>query len=258
MSLNWLDVSPLSFNNLLLLERVQLSWFPGWVPEKELAAALQANPAVEWYMRHKCPDLNEWLDQVKRLVPIGLMDARHIHMAEYKVLHVIQDLLVYVVDPAIYDAQPFNQWDSAELTSLVDFTGKTVIDIGAGTGRLSLVAAEKAAAVFAVEPVANLRRYLKEKAREKGHQNVFVVDGTITDIPFPDGFAEVTMGGHVFGDDLQAEYQEIMRVTRPGGMIILMGCSGQKECLFLLSESFDGRMYLEPGGGEMSKFWRVR
>jgi hypothetical protein len=48
---------------------VQLSWFQGWVPEKELAIALQANPVVEWYMRHKCPDLNAWLDRVKRLVP---------------------------------------------------------------------------------------------------------------------------------------------------------------------------------------------
>ena len=258
MSLSWLDVSHLSFNTLLLLERVQLSWFPGWVPEKELAAALQANPAVEWYMRHKCPDLNDWLDKVKRLAPIAPMDARRVHTAEFKVLNTIQDLIVYVVDPAVYDAQPFNQWDSAELTSLVDFTGKTVIDIGAGTGRLSLVAAEKAAAVFAVEPVANLRRYLKEKARQMGFKNVFPVDGIITDIPFPDAFADITMGGHVFGDVPEAEYQEIRRVTKPGGLMILMACSGQKECLFCLFEGFDGKMYLEPGGGEMSKFWKVR
>ena len=33
MSADWMDVSSLPFNTLLLLERVQLSWFPGWVPE---------------------------------------------------------------------------------------------------------------------------------------------------------------------------------------------------------------------------------
>ena len=37
MPLNWYDVADVSFNALLLLERVQLSWFPGWVPEPELA-----------------------------------------------------------------------------------------------------------------------------------------------------------------------------------------------------------------------------
>ena len=68
MTLNWIDVTKLSFNTLLLLERVQLSWFPGWLPEPELAVALQANPVVEWFMRHKCPDLNEWLDKVMLLV----------------------------------------------------------------------------------------------------------------------------------------------------------------------------------------------
>ena len=75
-----------------------------------------------------------------------------------------------------------------------------MIDIGSGTGRLALVAAEKAHAVFAVEPVANLRRYIKEKAQREGYHNVFTVDGLITELPFPDGFADVTMGGHVFGD----------------------------------------------------------
>ena len=57
MAVNWIDVTTLSFNVLLLLERVQLSWLPGWVPEDELAIALKANPVVEWYMRQKCPSV---------------------------------------------------------------------------------------------------------------------------------------------------------------------------------------------------------
>ena len=62
MSLNWIDVTNVSFNTLLLLEREQLSWLPGWLPEPELATALKAHPAVEWYLRHKNPDLNSWVD----------------------------------------------------------------------------------------------------------------------------------------------------------------------------------------------------
>jgi SAM-dependent methyltransferase len=258
MSLNWMDVSPLSFNTLLLLERVQLSWFPGWLPEKELAMALQANPVVEWFMRHKCPDLDGWLDQVLLLTPHEPVDAGEVRKAEVKVLKTIEDLIVYVVEPAIYDTQVFNQWDSSELTSLGDFGGKVVIDIGAGTGRLSLVAAEKAAVVFAVEPVENLRRYIKEKAREKGYQNVYAVDGIITDIPFPDGFADVTMGGHVFGDDMQGEYQELMRVTKPGGIVILMGGGGKVGHEFLVSKGFQAAFYQEPGVEKQAKYWLVR
>lgn len=42
-----MDITNLSFNSLLLLERVQLSWFPGWLPGEEIAIALHADPMVE-------------------------------------------------------------------------------------------------------------------------------------------------------------------------------------------------------------------
>lgn len=261
MPVNWMDVTSLSFNTLLLLERVQLSWFPGWVPETDLAVALRANPVVEWYLRHKSPQLNEWLDRVMmELHQSPLTNAEETRQAEVAVLEAITDLLVYAVDPAIYDAQSFLNWDSDELTSLVDFTGKTVIDVGAGTGRLALLAAEKADAVFAVEPVANLRYYLKAKARRRGLNNVYPVDGLITDIPFPDEFAGVTMGGHVFGDHPGQEYQEMARVTKPGGMIIL--CPGNNDRdndrhRFLVSEGFRWSRFEEPEDGMKRKYWKA-
>jgi hypothetical protein len=39
MTLNWINVTQVSFITVLLLDRVQLSWFPGSVPEKDLALA---------------------------------------------------------------------------------------------------------------------------------------------------------------------------------------------------------------------------
>ena len=257
MSLGWIDVSKLSFNTMLLLERVQLSWFPGWVPEPDLALALQANPVVEWFLRNKCPDLNEWLNKVMLLASGQPVEPGRDRQAEVSVLSTIEDLLVYVVDPAIYDSLEFNNWDSTELTALVDFTGKTVIDVGAGTGRLTMVAAEKAATVFAVEPVTNLRRYIKQKAQKSGFKNIYCVDGLITDLPFPDEFADVTISGHVFGDLPDQEFCEMMRVTRSGGMVILMG-TGRTYRDFLLSKGFQVAMYEEPEVGAMGKFWLVK
>lgn len=261
MSLDWMDVSGLDFNTLLLLERVQLSWFPGWLPESELAIALRANPIVEWYLRHKCPEISTWVDKVISHAPTKQIPVDEIHRAEVKVLESIMDLVVYVHDPGIYDAQPFLGWDSEELTSLVDFHEKVVIDIGSGTGRLALVAAPQAHVVFAVEPVENLRRYLKGKARGLGFTNVFPIDGLITDLPFPDGFAEVTMSGHVFGDCLETEYTEMARVTVPDGIMIL--CPGTNQSAetthqFLLSCGFNFNWFEEPKDGMMRKYWKRR
>jgi SAM-dependent methyltransferase len=260
MPREWMDVSNLSLNTLLLLERVQLSWLPGWLPEGDLGLALKTNPVIEWYMRHKCPEINEWLDGVMSAVkdePPKTEDE--VRQAEVNVMASMTDLIVYVVDPAVYDAQPFLGWDNDELLSLTDFSGKTVIDVGAGTGRLTLPVAEKARTVFAVEPVENLRRYLKEKAIARGLRNVYPADGLIMDIPFPERTADVTMGGHVFGENVNAEYQELRRVTKEGGVIIL--CPGNNDVdddihAFLVEHGFEWSRFEEPRDGWKRKYWK--
>jgi SAM-dependent methyltransferase len=261
MPLDWMDVSQLSFNTVLLLEQVQLSWLPGWLPERELGIALRANPVVEWYMRHKCPQLDEWLDRVLSAVRNDqLAHPVDIRQAEVSVLASMVDLVVYAVDPAVYHAQPFLGWDTNELLSLTDFAGKTVIDVGAGTGRLALAVADQARTVFAVEPVANLRAYLKKQARAKGLDNVYAVDGLITDIPFPGRTADVTMGGHVFGDDRDAEYRELLRVTKAGGMIILCPGGNDRDDEthgFLVARGFEWSRFEEPRDGWKRKYWRM-
>jgi SAM-dependent methyltransferase len=260
MPLNWIDVSNLSFNTLLLLEREQLAWLPGWLPEPELAAALKANPAIEWYLSNKNPDLKPWVDEVLKQAESNLT-PKEVRAAEETILRAINDLVVYAVAPQIYDDMPFLGWDSTELTCLTDFNGKTVIDVGSGTGRLAFVAAEAGSqAVFAVEPVGNLRRFIKEKARKLGLDNIFAMDGLITDIPFPDGFADVVMGGHVFGDNPEAEYAEMARTTRKEGMVILCPGNNDKDegwHQFLVDQGFEWSRFEEPGDGIKRKYWKT-
>ncbi len=262
MPVSWIDVSNLSFNSLLLLERVQLSWFPGWLPEAELAIALQANPVVEWFLRHKCPEIVPWLDQVLHAhATAELLIAEQVRQAEIRVLDQINDLLVYAIDPNIYDTQPFMGWDSDELRQLADFAGQVVIDVGSGTGRLAMVAAERAATVFAVEPVENLRRFIKDKAQANHIDNVFTVDGLITDLPFPPAFADITMTGHVYGDHPEAEYAEMLRVTKPAGMVILCPGSSLSETkahAYLVSQGFSWSEFDEPTEGPKRKYWKKR
>ena len=261
MPVDWMDVSSLPFNTLLLLERIQLSWFPGWVPETQFAVALRANPNVEWYLRHKCPEMNEWLDKVMMKEGENQpLDPKDIRQAEIEIMKSINDLIVYVVSPDVYDSQPFLKWNPDELTSLVDFSDKRVVDIGSGTGKIALIAAAKAESVYAVEPVANLRIYLRNKAVALGLKNIFVVDGLITDVPFEDKFADVTICGYVFGDDPMDELQEILRVTKPGGMVIL--CPGNDDQdndrhSFLVKNGFEWSKFEEPGVRFVRKYWKI-
>jgi SAM-dependent methyltransferase len=259
MPVNWMDVSQVSINSLLLLEAVQISWFPNWLPKKELAIVLHANPVIEWYFRNKCLQVNAWVDSVMENGKNSFTtDPGIIRQAEIALLKSVEDLVVYAVDPAVYDAQPFLTWDSNELLSLGDFSEKIVLDIGAGTGRLAFTTAPLAKVVFAVEPVWNLRRYLCQKAKQLGLKNVYAVDGIITNIPFPEEFADIVMGGHVFGDDPQQELNELIRVPRPGGIIILLPGNNDIDNdihHFLLQQGFEWAVFIEPPSDKMRKYW---
>ena len=260
MPLNWIDVTNLSFNVILLLEREQLAWLPDWLPEPELATALTANPAVEWFLRHKNPALNTWVEKVMAQVNPGF-SPDEVRESEETILRAINDLVVYVVNPQIYADMPFLGWEDAELTELTDFRGKTVVDVGSGTGRLAFLTAETGAhAVFAVEPVGNLRVFIKAEARKRQLSNVFAMDGLITDLPFPDDFIDIVMGGHVFGDDPETEHAEMERVAKPGGMVILCPGNNDKDegwHQFLVDQGFAWSRFEEPGDGIKRKYWKI-
>jgi SAM-dependent methyltransferase len=184
-----------------------------------------------------------------------------IRQAEITVMEHLNDWIIYVVAPTIYDAQPFHAWDSNELLSLTDFSGKTVVDVGSGTGRQAFTVAPLAQTVFAVEPVGNLRRFMKERACNLGLTNVYPVDGLLEDIPFPDGFADVTMSGHAYGDDPARECQEMVRVTKPGGMVILCPGTGMREVTaheYLVSQGFAWSVFEEPRDGLKRKYWKIK
>jgi ubiquinone/menaquinone biosynthesis C-methylase UbiE len=115
--------------------------------------------------------------------------------------------------------------------------------------------------VFAIEPVNNLRSYLKHKAFKKGFNNIYPVDGLITDIPFPDNYADITMGGHVFGDSPDLENKELIRVTKLGGMIILCPGNSDKDNEvhdFLISKGFQWSRFEEPRDGWKRKYWKIK
>ncbi len=147
MSVKWINTTKLSFKSLLLLERWQIELFSKRPFNKDLAVTLKANPEVEWFLRHKCPEISDWLDKVLSIETVG-SSAEDIRKSELTILDELNDWLTYAIDPSIYDNQSFLKWDSIELLSLIDFSGKVILDIGSGTGKLAFLVADKVKIIY--------------------------------------------------------------------------------------------------------------
>ena len=255
--LGWKDVSNYKFTVVTLFESIQLEWLVEWKSHDELGVLMREYPDVSWHMKHKAPHLKEKFEEIENQ-KTDLVYSREL---EKNFVCSLEDWIIYVIDPECYDKQDHNKWETSELLSLIDFNDKTVIDIGSGTGSQVFRVAPLAKTVYSVEPVGNLRMYIKDKAKKFGYSNVYVVDGTMTDLPYPDNFIDVVMAGHVFGDHVQKEYDEMYRVVKPGGMIILIPGNNDKDNdihEFLMDKGFEYSSFLEPGDGMKRKYWKKK
>jgi SAM-dependent methyltransferase len=93
--------------------------------------------------------------------------------------------------------------------------GRTVVDLAAGTGKLTRPLLDTGAEVVAIEPVAEMRAALPEAAR--------ALEGIAEAIPLPAAGADavtVAQAFHWFDGD--AALAEIHRVLRPGGALALV------------------------------------
>ena len=96
--------------------------------------------------------------------------------------------------------------------------GCRVLDLAAGTGKLTRLLVPTGADVVAVEPVAAMREVLRGLL-----PGVEVHDGTAEAIPLADGSVDaVTVAQAFHWFDARAALAEIRRVLRPGGHLFLV------------------------------------
>ncbi|MGB9184092.1 MAG: class I SAM-dependent methyltransferase [Solirubrobacteraceae bacterium] len=91
--------------------------------------------------------------------------------------------------------------------------GARVLDLAAGTGKLTRALANSGAELIAVEPVAEMREQF-----ERSLPGVRVLVGTAEHIPLPDSELDAVVVAQAFHwFDARAAAAEIHRVLRPGG-----------------------------------------
>lgn len=94
---------------------------------------------------------------------------------------------------------------------------ETVLDLGAGTGKLTELLVQRYPQVIAVEPLANMRSILERKL-----PRVEVLPGSAERIPLDDGSVDAVFVAEAFHwFDSTAAAREIARVLRPNGTLVI-------------------------------------
>jgi SAM-dependent methyltransferase len=101
---------------------------------------------------------------------------------------------------------------------LVPADAKTVLDLGAGTGKLTRALASRGLEVFAVDPSPKMLDQLREAV-----PGATVSVGTAEDIPLADASVDAILVGQAWHwVDQEAALPSVARVLRPGGTLGLI------------------------------------
>ena len=135
--------------------------------------------------------------------------------------------LLYRLEPELYDRLVRAERIHPGVLDWLPQTVDRIVEVGAGTGRLTLELLARAVEIVAVEPAAPLRELLTTRLAkaEHGHR-ARVVDGFFDDLPLPDDWCELVVTCSAFtpepahGGD--AGLAEMERVCRPGGCVAIV------------------------------------
>jgi SAM-dependent methyltransferase len=158
-------------------------------------------------------------DEARRFVPHGAGDPETDIPVAWE--------LLYRLEPELYDrlvsAERLHPGVLGWLPRNVD----RIVEVGAGTGRLTLDLIDRAREVVAVEPAAPLRRLLNGKLSRADHRRrVRVTHGFFDDLALTDDCADLVVACSALtpaaGHGGEAGLAEMERVCRPGGWVVIV------------------------------------
>ena len=101
--------------------------------------------------------------------------------------------------------------------------GANVLDCAAGTGELSIAAAEKAGHVLCTDMSLQMLERARKKSAKKGIKNISFEERDIFSLPDEDNTYDVAIAGNVLHllEEPEKAVRELCRVTKQGGRVIL-------------------------------------
>jgi SAM-dependent methyltransferase len=134
--------------------------------------------------------------------------------------------LLYRVEPELYDRLVVGERLHPGILEWLPARVASAVEVGAGTGRLTLDLAPRCDSLVAVEPAAPMRSLLSGKLDRAGQGHVRVVDGFFERLPVPDGAADLVVACSAFtcepGHGSEAGLSEMLRVAAPDAPVVLI------------------------------------
>jgi ubiquinone/menaquinone biosynthesis C-methylase UbiE len=147
---------------------------------------------------------------------------------------------------------------SNTLIQKIDCRGKEVVDVGCGTGILSLIALQQGASRMSCVDTSKLMLgRCREKSFDQGYKGDLIsfYEGDAERLPFNDATFDVVLSNMVLGmvPNQQAAITELARILRPGGTIALSthGPAHYMQAIEACVKSMNIRYF----GGHRFEFW---
>jgi ubiquinone/menaquinone biosynthesis C-methylase UbiE len=137
----------------------------------------------------------------------------------------------YNLAAEVYDKKEkyLNSFEQNKVVPLLnEIESKKILDVGAGTGRLAILFADKGAFVTALDISAEMLKVLRRKAGTR--KNIEYVEGDAENISFPEESFDVVVAAFLIVHLKNPAYffKEAYRVLKPNGLLAVTNIN-QKE-----------------------------
>ena len=183
-------------------------------------------------------------DEARRFLPSGSGDPRTDITLAWE--------LLYRLEPELYDRLVSAERLHPGVIGWLPENVERIVEVAAGTGRLTLELVKRAREVVAIEPAAPLREILNQKLATAGHtRRAEVTHGFFDELPVTDDCADMVVACSALtpipGHGGEAGLAEMERACRPGGCVVIVW---PNEIPWLASHGyryvrFDGEMFVE-------------